>query len=227
MTSEQTAWGRLQQKAPRRQYEHVKTWEKRNRRRVNFVRRLELTATGCWVWKGQSSLWRDRVYPVVSFRERGRKPVQRSAFAWLVHEFFPEFEPMTTHRTVPGCDVQLCINPWHRRDRRVTRQLITAAQAQAIYAARETTDAGEVAHANGISRDQVLSIWRGRNWTQVTGAPKHVPKRRVYTDAEVEKVRELRGTGSSREVATALGVHYKFVLAVWAGKRDLRNGQSV
>lgn len=185
-----------------------------------------MTDNGCWIWRGQSSLWRDRVYPVVSFRERpGNKNVQRSAFAWLVHEFVPEFTPMTTHRTVPGCGQSLCINPWHRRDRRVTRQSITADQARAIYAARGS-DAGAVAEKYGISRDHVLSIWRGRNWSQVTGATAP-PKRRKYTDADVQRVLNERGTGSSYKVAARLGVHHKFVQDVWSGKRNLRRRQTV
>lgn len=229
-TSDNEAWGRLQQRqrAPRLKYEHVKTWNKRNRRRVNFVRRVGRTDAGCWVWRGQSSVTKGKVYPVVSFREPPNSHrVQRSAFAWLIREFFPEFTSMTTHRTSPGCGDALCINPWHRRDRRVTRQSITSDQARAIYAARGVDEAGAVARTHGISRDQVLSIWRGRNWNLATGAPRHTPNRRVYTDAEVEKVRELRGTGSSRAVAAQLGVHYKFVLDVWAGKRDLRSRQTV
>lgn len=218
MTSDD-AWARLNATAPREKYEHVKTWTRRNRRRASFVRRIDRTDTGCWLWRGQVSRVNGREYPITSFRTQpGNKQQQRSAFAWLVGEFFPEFAPMTRHRTSPGCEQQLCINPWHRVDRRVTRRSITSTQAREIYAAKGEKPQA-VASRYGISKDQVLSIWRGRNWRSATGAPAHEPKRRVYTDDEVQRVLDLKGTGSSREVAAQVGVHYKFVLSVWAGLR--------
>lgn len=220
--TETQAWARLREPAPRQRYEHAKTWTRRNQRRANFVRRID-RVDGCWVWTGQKSIRHDRTYPLVSHREQpGNRRVQRSAFAWLVQEFLPELEPMTRHRTSPACGVDLCINPWHRQDRRVTRRTITAADAKAIYARRDDA-AQAVALDHGISRDQVLSIWRGRNWRSATGAAEHVPSRRVYTDDEVARALALKGTGlSSRQAAAQVGVHYKFVLAVWAG---LRTGQ--
>ena len=218
MTSD-GAWARLSELSPRQKYEHAKSWTRRNRRRASFVRRLTRTDTGCWVWGGQASRVGGRAYPITSFRTRDNQRVQRSAFAWLVHEFFPEFEPMTRHRTAAACGVELCVNPWHRRDARVTRQSITAVQAREIYAAKNE-DAQAVASRYGISRDQVLSIWRGRNWRSATGAPEHTPKRRVYTDDEVAAVLALKDTGlSSRQAGEKVGVHYKFVLSVWAGLR--------
>lgn len=219
--TDQDAWARLLITSPREKYEHVKTWTRRNRRRASFVRRITRDpATACWLWTGQVSRFNGREYPITSFRvQPGNKQQQRSAFAWLVHEFLPEFEPMTRHRTSPGCGQQRCINPWHRVDRRVTRRSITADDARAIYARRNEPPQA-VASCYGISKDQVLSIWRGRNWRSATGAPTHEPRRRVYSDDEVEAVMALKGTGlSSRQAAAQVGVHYKFVLSVWAGLR--------
>lgn len=214
-------WARLLEPSPRQKYEHMKTWTRRNKRRASFVSRIERDdAAGCWLWSGQVSRVNGREYPITSFRvQPGNKQQQRSAFAWLVHEFLPEFEPMTRHRTSPGCQQQRCINPEHRVDRRVTRRSITSTQAREIYAAKGDESPQAVASRYGISKDQVLSIWRGRNWRSATGAPAHEPKRRVYSDDEVAAVLELKGTGSSREVAAQVGVHYKFVLSVWAGLR--------
>lgn len=219
MMSERDLWARLKQPSPRGKYEHVKSWNRRNRRRASFVRRIERAPGGCWVWTGQVSKTNGRVYPTVAFRVTGNRSIQRSAFLWLVDEFLPELAPLSRHRTTPRCGVSLCIHPGHRADARVTRQLITADQAREIYAAKGVKNATDVAQAYGVSRNQVYAVWRGRNWRVVTGAPPHTPRRRVYTDDEVQRVLNLKGTGSSRKVAAQLDVHYKFVLAVWAGLR--------
>lgn len=225
MLTEQQAWASLGQQTPRRRYEHVKAWTKRNRRRASFVRRLDRTPDGCWVWTGASSVRPERTYPVVSHRELDGRRVQQSAFAWLINEFFPDLTPMTRHRSIPACGTDLCVNPWHRSDRRVTRWAITSAQARAIYSAKGVRDIEVVAAEHGISCSHVSAIWRGRCWGWVTNAPVYSPGRRAYTDSDVDAVLALKGTGSSRQVADQLGVNYKFVLSVWSGSRTKRNSE--
>ena len=221
---QEAAWNRLKKPTLRRQYEHIKSWERRRDHRANFTAKVTRDAeTGCWLWGGQVTYVSGRSYPITSFRPQpGEDRRQRSSFSWMVLEFFPELAAMTVHRTAPACGQRMCINPWHRVDGRVTRQTLTADGARAVYADKGHKDAQVVAQQHGISRDQVLAIWRGRNWRQATGAAPHVPgsSRRSYTAAEFDKVLELKGTGSSRKVAEQVGVHYKFVLGVWSGLRD-------
>jgi len=221
VSKEQIAWGRLSEAAPRGRYEHARTWEKRNRQRHNFVSRIQ-RKDDHWIWSGQVVKRDGKQYPMFAYRIIGGQREHRRqimAFRYLVAEFFPELTPRVPQRTAPTCGEELCINPWHRANLMVTRQTINAAQAREIYVRRNTATAPEVAQEYGISSDQVLAIWRGRSWRAATGAPAHVPKRKVYDDATVWKVLELKGTGSSRQVAAQLDVGYKFVLDVWAGVR--------
>lgn len=211
------AWRKLREPAARGRYEHVRAWNKRNRRRASFADRLRLADGGCWVWQGQTSTRAGRSYALVSHREQpGNRRIQSSAFVWMVGEFFPESAAITRHRTSPRCGVDLCINPWHREDRRVTRQTVTASQAREIYAAKGIDAATDVADRYGISRDQVLSIWRGRSWSQETGASKHIPTRRVTPPDVLQAILDRKGTGSSRAVAADIGIGHSVVRRVWA-----------
>lgn len=222
---EQRAWGRLSESAPRGRYEHARTWEKRDRQRQRFVSRIRREG-GHWLWDGQTVTRDGKAYPMFAYRIIGGRREHRRqvmAFRHLMAEFFPEMADRMPQRTAPTCGEDLCIFPWHRANLMVTRQTITADQAREIYQAKGTRAKDEIATAYGISTDQVLAIWRGRSWRSVTGAPVHEPKRKVYDDATVRRVLELKGAGSSRAVAAQLGVGYKFVLDVWAGTRKPRS----
>ena len=220
---EQTAWGRLLESAPRGRYEHPSVWAKRNTQRTNFTRRIQRTPEAHWLWIGRTTKRDGRLYPLHSYRELGsRQQRQVGAFRHLVSAFFPEMINVFPLRTSPKCGQDMCINPWHRGERVITRQTITADQAREIYAAKGIEPKGYLASKYGISPDQVLSIWRGRNWNDATGAPRHRPSKHIYTDDEVSLVLDLKGTASARAVARDLGIGYKFVLAVWSGERQMR-----
>ena len=212
---EQVAWGRLQELAPRGRYEHIKPWEKRNRRRRNFVRRLDRKPNGCWVWTGQRARRAQNDYPAVTIRDGG-KHKQRSAFAWMVEEFFPEVT--LPHRTSSTCGNSMCVNPLHRADAMITNNLLTADEALQVYQLKGQLKSREVAEKFGISANQVLSIWRGRNWNHVTGHPKpQGPTRPRRTPDEVRrKILEFQGEASSREVAAQFGVSFRTVARIWA-----------
>lgn len=212
-TKEQTAWGRLSESAPRGRYEHIGTWTKRNRRRTNFVTKIRREPNGCWVWTGHSAQRGGKPYPLTSWRDRTNNVhVSRSAFGFLVDTFFPEID--LPNRTVSTCGVDLCISPLHRADGMVTNNTLTAEQAVEVYRARGE-DPGGVAERFGVKRSQVLAIWRGRHWREVTGAPEHVPRHKVTTPDVVLAIRARKGQASSRAVGVEFGVGYKTVLRIW------------
>lgn len=212
---EQTAWGRLLELAPRGRYEHLKSWEKRNRRRRNFVRRLDRKPDGCWVWTGQRAKRAQNDYPAITIRDNG-KHWQRSAFAWMTEEFFPEIT--LPHRTFATCGNSMCVSPLHRANAMVTNNILTADEALQVYQCKGKLKSHEVAQKFGISANQVLCIWRGRNWSEVTGHPKpQGPTRPKRTPDDVRKqILECQGNASSREVAARFGVSHRTVSRIWA-----------
>lgn len=161
-------------------------------------------------------------YPILSIKVGGVSR-QKSAFGWMIDRFFPELAATRPSRTSPTCGNDLCINPYHRANKAVTNNRITADQARQIYAAKGEEEAAAVAQRFGISRNQVLSIWRGRNWGPVTGAPRHRPQRQVYSDDVVLKVAALKGRASTRKAAAEVGVSTPFVRSVWSGRRQPKN----
>ncbi|QNJ57643.1 HNH endonuclease [Streptomyces phage Keanu] len=226
---EQVAWGRLSEVAPRGRYEHPRTRTKRVKQRQNFVSRID-RRDGHWIWTGQTTTRDGKRYPMFSYRILGggrdsRRQVM--AFRHLMSECFPELVAKIPQRTAPACGEPMCVYPWHRANMMNTRQTITGEQALAIYQAKGTRSAADLASEYGISSEQVNAIWRGRSWRSVTGAPVPIPKRKVYDDDMVRRVLDLKGTGSSRAVAAELGIGYKFVLDVWAGVRQPKGSLSV
>lgn len=215
LTPEERAWRKLQEPAPRGVYQHVGTWQRLNRRRQAFVSKIRREPDGCWVWTGQlSKRSGGKHYPAVSHRIDG-KSVQRSAFSWLLDEFFPEVSATRPIRTSPACGNSSCINPLHRINAMATNPTITPGQAVEIYELKGKETARVVAERFGVNYNHVLSIWRGRNWSDVTGAEKKSPQRRVVAPEIVEVAIQRRGTVSSRALGRELGVSYKTILRIW------------
>lgn len=213
MTPEQRAWSRLSQAAPRARYEHVRSWEKHNARRRNFLAKVSRNDHGCWLWSGQAPNRRGQPYPLFGVKTDGVS-VQRSAFAWMIDEFFPELRDNRPGRTAASCGNAVCVSPFHRSNRMTTRNVITADQAVEVYAAKGS-DARAVASRFGISRNQVLAIWRGRNWSDVTGAQVPAPVSRKIPPEVTEAIASRRGTASARAVSREFGVSNHYVGRVW------------
>lgn len=220
---QQAAWGRLHKPSPRRPYEHQRTWEKRNKQRLNFTSKIELSANGCWVWTGAVYPANGRDYPRFAYKDLNTKQMkQPSAFKHLLTEFLPEYSATGKHRTAPGCGNDRCINPWHREDRRVTRQVITAQQAREIYAAKGSQDPAAVARSVGIGRDAVLAIWCGKRWGGVTGANRVV--RWTLDDDTIRAILTAKDSGrSASDVSREFGCGRTTVQRVWRGDRKPRN----
>lgn len=212
---EQVAWGRLTESAPRGRYEHARTTEKREQRRANFRDKVARQPDGCWLWTAQAPIRGNKPYPLWGVKVNG-KSQQRSAFTWMIGEFFPELADKLPHRTTTRCGQSLCINPLHRTNGMVTRGVLTPEQAREVYALKGT-NAREVAVQFGLSANQVLSIWRGRNWGAVTGAVNKTQQRKVTPPEVVEAIKERLGTASGRSVAAEFNVSYKTVQRIWGG----------
>lgn len=216
MSKEQAAWGRLSESAPRGHYEHARSWEKRNTRRRNFAAKVEQEpATGCWVWRGQAPTRGGKPYPLFGVKVDGQS-IQRSAFAWMCGEFFPELDANRPGRTSQRCGNPRCINPYHRVNKMATRNTLTATQAVAVYALRGS-DPRVVGDQFGISYNQVLSIWNGRNWADVTGAPTWVTSRKITPVEVVQAILDRKGTMSARACAREFNVSNHYVGRVWRG----------
>lgn len=214
MSKEQAAWGRLSESAPRGRYEHARSWQKREKRRANFRAKVVRQSSGCWLWVGQAPVRGGKPYPLWGVKIKGRSQ-QRSAFVWMVGEFFPELAATLPHRTQPSCGQPTCIAPTCRVNGMLTANRITPEQAVELFNMKGKKDAGEVAELFGISRNQVLSIWRGRNWGDVTGAVNQTRQRKVTPPDIVDAIKARHGQASSRAVAAEFNVSYKTVLRIW------------
>src|SRR5690606_27044770 len=117
--------------------------------------------------------------------------------------------------------------PTHRINGMLTANRITPEQAAELFGMKGKTDATAVAEKFGISRNQVLSIWRGRYWGDVTGAVNQTKRRKVTPPEVVDAIRTRYGQASSRVVAEEFGVSYKTVLRIWNnGHRGLSQEQT-
>lgn len=214
-------WESFLRPARRGVYEHAATWRKRTSHHTRFASRIRRDPeTGCWVWTGLASIVHGHPYPKFAVRDPlTRVGRQRSAFHHMIREHLPEFRHLLGHRTFAGCGNYLCISPLHRERFAATRHVITADQAREVYAAKGTRDATELGRSVGISRYQVLSIWRGESWAHETGAKPHVP-RKVMSDETVRAIQSRHGQASARKVAAEFGVGASSVLRVWQGWRQ-------
>jgi hypothetical protein len=138
----------------------------------------------------------------------------------MMEEFFPELAADLPSKTSPNCGNSMCISPFHRRNSTATNTKLTSDQALQVYAQRHAGNSAATAAEFGISRNQVMSIWRGRNWADVTGAVLPKPVRRTTSPELEAEIATRRGGGkSSRIVGEELGVSYKTVLRIWAKHR--------
>ncbi|QJD53984.1 HNH endonuclease [Streptomyces phage Galactica] len=215
MNKEQAAWGRLMESAPRGRYEHIRPWQKRNARRANFRARVSRQPNGCWLWTGRSVIRNGKAYPMWSVKADGQH-THKSAFVWMMKEFFPEVAATLPRRTSTTCGNTMCIAPTHRVHCMWTNTQLTPKQAIEVYQLRNTEDAAEVAGRFGISRNQVLAIWRGRNWADVTGAQYPGKQRRVTTPETAQAIRERYGHASAAAVAAEFGISRRTVNRIWA-----------
>jgi len=218
--AEGRAWRVLQQPAPRGRYEHVRNWEIRNNHRISFRNRIDRTPGGCWMWMGQAAPRANgNMYALVGWRVRksGRSALQRSAFTWMMEEWFPEEHAKLPHRTKSLCaGGMMCLNPYHRANGMNTTAKITPEIAVKVYSLKGVMSATAVGEQYGIRPNQVRFIWAGRNWGRYTGAPKPVDTGRRVTPPEVvEEIERLKGVESSAKLAERFGVHKKTVQRIW------------
>jgi len=103
----------------------------------------------------------------------------RSAYWWMMEEWFPEFVPSGKRAvTVPSCGQGLCVSPIHRTQIWSTvRTKLTPTEVLFIYDHRHRIDSYQLADMFGVSQSAVANIWTGKRWSNLTGK-KYQPGRR-------------------------------------------------
>ncbi len=227
-TAEEAAWRKISQVAPRGRYEHPVAYKRRTRKRTNFVERVQRRPNGCWVWVGPSLAGKDGVvYPIFYHRHasdhREQKNTTRSAFPWMMREWFPEVVVGHNEQTTTRCGDPLCINPYHRVRRKKSGGRGTGRMDHAlileVYARRLTSTVNVTAAEFGLHNSQVSRIWSGTIWSSVTGHP-HLKKARVRMTADTAReIYALRESGqTAADVARKYNVSRPTVSYIWHGR---------
>lgn len=176
--SESAAWAIVSRPLIRPLYMHKDTWarEFKNvaRQRRNWLRRVKRQPDGCWVWTGPTINRPNRAPILVYYvRPAGRHEVTkgryRSAYWWMIREWFPEHDSRI-HITHMTCGNKLCLSPLHRRSGSgAVRTKLTDEQAVEIYRQRYERSLNSLANEFGVTRRLVMLIWTGRSRADVTG----------------------------------------------------------
>lgn len=225
-TPEGRAWWQIHQLAPRGKYEHPLAYQRRVRKRVNFLARVQRRPNGCWVWVSTVLLGADGVkYPIYYHRResesRDNGNTTRAAFPWMMREWFPEVPMRHYEQTEVRCGDTLCINPYHRVRRVPVGGLANGRMdhktIRAIYAQRHTSTVSATAREYGLHTSQVSRIWTGVRWSAVTGHFAKPVKKRLSADV-VLTVYGLRTSGrSTSDVGREFGVSKATISAIWNG----------
>lgn len=228
MGPEGAAWARVQTPSPRGRYEHAQAYARRTAKQTGFRQRVKRNpATGCWLWVGQTVRGPNGYqYPVFYHRrESGDSDnTTRSAFPWMMREWFPEVEVLPYRQTTTTCGVRTCISPYHRKIK-----IPNAGTAQArmdhhavleVYALQDSgrTQADVGAEFN-IHASTVHKIWHGITWSTVTGHGQDDPSRsRIMSAKKAMEIYQERLTGrTATEVAEEFGVGRTTVTNIWQG----------
>lgn len=226
--AEGLAWEIVTRPAPKGRYEHADAYRAREGKRIAFRQRVRRSPGGCWVWVGKHLASNGRAYPMYYHR---RDPATdpnptRSAFLWMMREFFPDVPVRQYEQTTTRCGRDLCVNPYHRvRSQRKSPNVMSHDLVREIYAWRGSSTVTEVAKLYDQSTPVVSRIWTGQRWSSVTGwTPEDTPK--MGADKAMA-VYELRGSGrTQKSVADEFGVSQSTVSNIWNGlTRANRTGQ--
>ena len=187
--------------------------KERFRNRVTYNPR-----TGCWVWGGPVD-YEGRPITYQKHR-RGEHNAKRSAFVWMMEQWFPEVRfPDRSRGTVPVCGTATCISPKHRRGRSVNHVTkLSDAQVLQIFRQRDTRPMGDVAQEFGVSRSLVSGIWRGKHHVALTGQWERRKNYRLLRPNTVLKIYALRGQRTQQSVADEFGVSRSTIRNIWDGR---------
>lgn len=226
--AEGRAWARIQKPAPRGHYEHAQVYAKRTSKQVAFRQRVKRNpATGCWLWVGQVLPGSNgHRYPVFYHRrEAGDSDnTTRSAFPWMMREWFPEVTVVPYQQTTTTCGVPVCINPFHRTARvpgpRQGQARLDHAVVLEIYAMRTSGRTQQsVGEQFGVTPSAVHKIWHGIRWSTLTGHGKDDPCRSKIMSAEKAlAIYHRRKEGTAGQVAEEFGVGRTTVTNIWLGE---------
>lgn len=227
-TPEEAAWRRIQTVLPRRSYEHAQAYAKRTAKQAAFRQRVSRDPnTKCWLWTGLTLPGsKGHQYPVFYHRrESGDSDnTTRSAFPWMLREWFPEVHIVPYQQTTTSCGTSVCINPYHRVTRlrgpghgqtRLDHDVVLE-----IYALRDSgrTQADVGAQFN-ITPSAVHKIWHGIRWSSLTGHGVDDPCRaKIMSAQKALDIHRQKKTGRTvAEVAQEFGVGPTTVYNIWMG----------
>lgn len=227
--AEERAWERLQKPVPRGRYEHPSVYTLRTRKRVNFVRRINRKPGACWLWTGAFVTVANAKLPMYYHnRDAKRTPndnTTRSAFLWMMREWFPEVPTQKWAKTDATCGNDLCISPYHRQHKKLGNVAepfrINHDQIRQVYALRDSgRGVNEVAREFGWHNTLVSKIWSGARYAGVTGHPNPKPKRKALSaEAAVQVYARLDSNANAQQVADEFGVSVNVVRDIWDGYR--------
>lgn len=221
--AEGRAWRTIHQPAPRGRYEHSNKHVIRMRKRQKFLRNLRRDpATACWVWVGSVTKGNYGDQHPTFYHWRGNTDnTTRSAFMWMMREWFPSTPVHRGMQTDTTCGNNLCISPYHRFAVTMVRNRgqkhHTKADVMRAYKLKGTMSADEAAAKTGINAPTIRRIWSGQRWSSVTGQENAMPRR-----LGPDKVRSIYASRSRhpsmRSAAQEYGVGINTVRAIWMGE---------
>lgn len=183
------AYRRLFQPPVRRRYEHREHFERRAELRFFFSEKVRYDRdTECWTWLGNHQTYEvageKRRYPVFYFRVDRHKDAttSRSAFLWLMMEYFPRSQVKKGDRTSITCGNEMCISPYHRvkympkvqREARMGKHM-SDEDVLRLYSLRGTMTQLQASRKMGVPPSTVSRVWSGKRWASITGHGRDLP----------------------------------------------------
>jgi len=228
-TPEGRAWAKVRTPSPKGRYEHAQAYRKRVGKQEAFRQRVTRDpATACWLWSGAHlSGPNGHRYPMFYHNRRAGDSDNntRSAFPWMVREWFPDVELAPYQQTTTSCGRDMCISPFHRLTRvpgpnqgQVRMDHPTVLE---IYALRDSgRTQASVGEQFGISPSAVHKIWHGIRWSSLTGHGRDDPSRsKIMSGQKALDIYRQKSTGRTMtEVAEEFGVGRTTVNNIWLGE---------
>lgn len=227
--AEGRAWAKVQTPSPRGRYEHALAYRKRTGKQESFRKRVVRDPeTACWLWVGPCAPGPNgHLYPMFYHNRKAGESdnTTRSAFPWLMREWFPDIEVAPYQQTATSCGRDVCISPYHRTVRipgpgkgQTRMDHDTVLEIYALRTSGRTQTS--VGDQFGVSATTIHKIWHGIRWSTLTGHGKDDPCRaRIMSGSKALAIYQQKKTGrTATEVAEEFGVGRTTVSNIWLGE---------
>lgn len=219
-TPEERAWERLQRPYTRGKYEHPSSVRSKINKRASFLKRLARQESGCWLWFGTTITGPNGEPSPIFYHWRDNTTnTTRSAFMWMMREWFPEVRVAPGQQTVVTCGNRKCLSPYHRRtvtmNENKNRKHYDKTDVLRAYDLKGHMTPEEAAKITGLTPATVRRIWIGARWSSVTGEK---PSPRRLTPDRVMEIYEARESGKSMAAAAKeFKVGVNTLRQIWLG----------